>query len=37
LVIAEDNQRLTWPECELMKQLDTKPYDARPEREVRHG
>ena len=37
LVIAEDDQRLTWPERELVEQLGTKLYEPRPAREVRHG
>jgi hypothetical protein len=36
-VIAEDDQRLTWPERELVEQLGTKLYGPRPAREVRHG
>lgn len=37
LVIAEDDWRLTWPERELIRQLGTKLYGKRSEREARHG
>ncbi|MBI4968202.1 MAG: hypothetical protein HZC25_08810 [Rhodospirillales bacterium] len=37
LVIAEDDHRLTWPERELVKQLGTKLYGQRPDREACHG
>jgi hypothetical protein len=30
LVIAEDDQRLTWPERELIRQLGVKLYGERP-------
>ena len=33
-----DDERLTWPERELVEQLGTKLYGPRPEtREARHG
>ncbi|CAK0745709.1 conserved hypothetical protein [Azospirillaceae bacterium] len=35
LVVAEDDQRLSWPERELVRQLGDKLYGAR--REVHHG
>ncbi|CAA7624197.1 MULTISPECIES: hypothetical protein [Rhodospirillales] len=37
LVIAEDDQRLTWPERELIRQLGQKLYGTRPAKEVDHG
>ena len=37
LVIAEDDQRLTWPERELVRQLGTKLYGKRQDREASHG
>jgi hypothetical protein len=37
LVIAEDDQRLTWPERELVRQLGAKLYGKRQDTEVRHG
>ncbi len=37
LVIAEDDQRLTWPERELVRQLGAKLYGKRRDTEVRHG
>jgi len=36
LVIAEDDQRLTWPERELIRQLGAKLYGARPTEETSH-
>jgi len=36
LVIAEDDDRLTWPERELVRQLGAKLYGKRPSQEVRH-
>jgi hypothetical protein len=36
LVIAEDDQRLTWPERELVRQLGAKLYGTRPDREASH-
>jgi hypothetical protein len=38
LVVSPEDQRLTWPERELVKQLGEKLYGRRQvEREVRHG
>ena len=37
LVITEDDQRLTWPERELVRQLGAKLYGKRQDTEVRHG
>ncbi|WP_339862483.1 hypothetical protein [Thalassospira alkalitolerans] len=37
LVIAEDDQRLTWPERELVKQLGSKLYGKRSGKDVCHG
>lgn len=37
LVIAEDDQRLTWPERELIRQLGQKLYGQRPVKETDHG
>jgi hypothetical protein len=34
LVVAEDDQRLTWPERELIKQLGAKLFGPRPRLEV---
>ncbi|MBF0268864.1 MAG: hypothetical protein HQL44_09745 [Alphaproteobacteria bacterium] len=36
LVIAEDDQRLNWPERELVKQLGQRLYGPRPKSEARH-
>lgn len=36
LVIAEDDDRLTWPERELVRQLGAKLYGKRPFQEVHH-
>jgi len=36
LAVAIDDDRLTWPERELVRQLGEKLYGKR-EREVRHG
>jgi hypothetical protein len=36
LVIAESDHRLTWPERELVKQLGTRLYGSRSDREIRH-
>lgn len=36
LVITEDDQRLTWPERELIRQLGAKLYGNRPDAEVAH-
>ena len=35
LVVAENDQRLTWPERELIRQLGRKLYGARPAMEAR--
>jgi hypothetical protein len=37
LVIAEDDQRLTWPERELIRQLGQKLYGTHPAKEEDHG
>jgi len=38
LAVSADDQRLTWPERELVRQLGEKLYSPRPsEREARHG
>ena len=38
LAVAVDDQRLTWPERELIRQLGEKLYGKRPAgQEVRHG
>ena len=37
LVITEDDQRLTWPERELVKQLGSKLYGKRSGKDVCHG
>ena len=37
LVIAEDDQRLTWPERELVKQLGSKLYGKRSGKDLCHG
>jgi hypothetical protein len=37
LVIAEDDQRLNWPERELIRQLGQKLYGTRPRKEMSHG
>ena len=37
LVVSAEDQRLTWPERELVKQLGVKLYGKRPAREVPHG
>ena len=36
LVIAEDDDRLTWPERELVRQLGAKLYGKRASPEVHH-
>lgn len=36
LVIAEDDDRLTWPERELIRQLGAKLYGKRPSQEAQH-
>jgi hypothetical protein len=37
LVVAEDDQRLTWHERELVKQLGARLYGPRPAKEACHG
>ncbi len=37
LVVAEDDQRLTWPERELVKQLGARLYGPRSAKEACHG
>jgi hypothetical protein len=38
LAVSLDDDRLTWPERELVRQLGEKLYGPRPnEEEVRHG
>lgn len=38
LAVSADDQRLTWPERELVRQLGEKLYGRRPMgKEVRHG
>jgi len=37
LVVAEDDQRLTWPDRELIRQLGTKLYGERQQKDARHG
>lgn len=37
LVVSPEDQRLTWPERELVKQLGEKLYGGRRAKEVRHG
>jgi len=38
LAVSVDDQRLTWPERELVRQLGEKLYGPRPsDREARHG
>ncbi|QYX58069.1 hypothetical protein K1T73_06775 [Roseovarius sp. SCSIO 43702] len=37
LAVSIDDDRLTWPERELIEQLGRKLYGPRPEQEVRHG
>ncbi len=37
LAVSLDDDRLTWPERELVRQLGEKLYGSRPEKEVRHG
>ncbi len=37
LAVSVDDQRLTWPERELVEQLGAKLYGPRNAREVRHG
>ncbi|MBI2717223.1 MAG: hypothetical protein HYX36_00445 [Rhizobiales bacterium] len=37
LVVSPEDQRLTWPERELVKQLGERLYGTRTSREVHHG
>ena len=37
LVVSAEDQRLTWPERELIRQLGEKLYGRRASQEVRHG
>lgn len=37
LVVAEDDQRLSWPERELVRQLGQKLYGIRPAKEASDG
>ena len=37
LVIAENDQRLTWPERELIRRLGSKLYGKRSGKEATHG
>ena len=37
LAVSVDDQRLTWPERELVEQLDTRLYGPRPAEDLRHG
>ncbi len=37
LVVSADDQRLTWPERELVRQLGDRLYGAAPAREVAYG
>ena len=37
LVVAESDDRLTWPERELVRQLGRKLYGARPAKEASNG
>jgi hypothetical protein len=37
LAVSVEDQRLTWPERELVKQLGEKLYGKRPDQEARHG
>ena len=37
LVVSESDQRLTWPERELVRQLGQKLYGARPAKGGGHG
>ncbi len=36
LVVAEDDQRLSWPERELVRQIGVKLYGPRPTKEPPH-
>jgi len=37
LVVAADDERLSWPERELIDQLGARLYGARRRKEARHG
>ena len=37
LAVSEDDQRLSWPERELVEQLGTRLYGPRPAEDLRHG
>lgn len=37
LVVSPEDQRLTWPERELVQQLGEKLYGGRRAKEVQHG
>jgi hypothetical protein len=37
LVINEDDQRLTWPERQLIRQLGERLFGKRQPKEARHG
>jgi hypothetical protein len=37
LVVNEDDQRLTWPERQLIRQLGERLFGKRPPEETRHG
>lgn len=37
LVVHEDDQRLTWPKRELVRQLGERLYGRRASQEARHG
>ena len=37
LVVAENDQRLTWPERELIRQLGRKLYGSQPAKEARNA
>ncbi|SFB94690.1 hypothetical protein [Tropicimonas isoalkanivorans] len=37
LAVSVNDQRLTWPERELVEQLGTRLYGPRPAEDLRHG
>ena len=37
LAVSVDDQRLTWPERELVEHLGTRLYGPRPAEDLRHG
>lgn len=37
LVVSPEDQRLTWPEREMVRQLGEKLYGGRSAKEARHG